>query len=170
MRSTTDPAAEPEMRWVMNFILGVRQIRGEMDIAPSRKLEVLLQNASPTDIEYLARNGFYLTRLAGIEPPRVLAPGESAPIAAVALLGKLEILVPMAGLIDPAAELERLAKRQRKAEAELQKLQAKSANEEFARNAPPEVVAKDQSRVSELRAEVDQLAAQTARVNALRNR
>ncbi len=166
----TDPAAEPQMRWVMNFILGVRQIRGEMDIAPSRKLEVLLQNASPTDIEYLARNGFYLTRLAGIEPPRVLASGESAPIAAVALLGKLEILVPMAGLIDPAAELERLAKRQRKAEAELQKLQAKSANQEFARNAPPEVVAKDQSRVTELRAEVDQLAAQTARVNALRNR
>jgi valyl-tRNA synthetase len=165
-----DLAAEPEMRWVMNFILGVRQIRGEMDIAPSRRLEVLLQNASPTDIEYLARNGLYLARLAGIEPPRVLAPGESAPIAAAALLGKLEILVPMAGLIDPAAELERLAKRQRKAEAELLKLQAKSANQEFAKNAPPEVIAKDQSRVTELRAEVDQLAAQTARVNALRKR
>ena len=42
---TADPGAEPEMRWVMDFILGVRQIRGEMDIAPSRKLEVLLQNA-----------------------------------------------------------------------------------------------------------------------------
>ena len=154
-----DPAAEPEMRWVMNFILGVRQIRGEMDIAPSRKLEVLLQNASPTDLEYLARNRFSSTRLAGIEPPRVLAPGEAAPIAAVALLGKLEILVPMAGLIDPAAELERLAKRQRRAEAELHKLQAKSANREFARNAPPEVVAKDRPGVTELRAEVDQLAA-----------
>ncbi len=40
-----DAQAEPEMRWVMDFILGVRQIRGEMDIAPSRKLQVLLQNA-----------------------------------------------------------------------------------------------------------------------------
>jgi valyl-tRNA synthetase len=166
----TDLTAEPEMRWVMNFILGVRQIRGEMDIAPSRKLDVLLQNASPTDLEYLSRSGFYLTRLAGIGPPRLLGPGESAPIAAVALLGTLEILVPMAGLIDPAAELERLAKRQRKAEAELHKLQAKSANQEFTKNAPAEVVAKDQSRLSELRAEVDQLAAQTARVNALRAR
>jgi valyl-tRNA synthetase len=168
--SAADLAAEPEMRWVMNFILGVRQIRGEMDIAPSRKLEVLLQNAGPTDIEYLARNRFYLTRLATIEPPRVLAPGEPAPIAAVALLGKLEVLVPMAGVIDPAAELERLAKRQRKAEAELNKLQAKSANEEFAKNAPPEVVAKDRSRVAELRTEVGQLATQIARVSALRNR
>ncbi len=89
------------MRWVMNFILGVRQIRGEMDIAPSRKLEVLLQNAGPADLQYLARNHPYLSRLAGIAAARVLAPDESAPISAVALLGKLEILVPMAGLIDP---------------------------------------------------------------------
>jgi valyl-tRNA synthetase len=165
-----DLAAEPEMRWVMNFILGVRQIRGEMDIAPNRKLEVLLQNAGPTDRERVARNRFYLTRLAGIEAPRELAPGESAPIAAVALLGALEILVPMAGLIDPAVELERLAKRQRKAEIELNKLQVKSANSDFAKNAPAEVIAKDRLRVSELRAEVDQLAAQIARVNALHNR
>ena len=102
-----DAGAEAEMRWVMNFILGVRQIRGEMDIAPSRKLEVLLQNAGERDIEYLRRNRSYLIRLAGIEHPRVLAPEEPAPIAAVALLGTLEILVPMAGLIDPEAELER---------------------------------------------------------------
>jgi valyl-tRNA synthetase len=47
-----DSAAEPEMRWVMSFIEGVRQIRGEMDIAPSRKLEVLLQNCGPLDSEY----------------------------------------------------------------------------------------------------------------------
>ena len=58
------------MRWVMNFILGVRQIRGEMDIAPSRRLEVLLQNAGPTDLEYLARNLHYLVRLAGISSRR----------------------------------------------------------------------------------------------------
>src|SRR4029077_9746212 len=112
----TDAQAEPEMRWVMDFILGVRQIRGEMDIAPSRRLEVLLQNAGDRDMEYLGRNLHYLARMAGIEPPRVLAAAETAPISAVALLGKLEILVPMKGLIDPAAELERLAKRRRKAE------------------------------------------------------
>ena len=163
-----DAAAEPEMRWVMNFILGVRQIRGEMDIAPSRKLEVLLQNAGTTDTAYLARNHSYLMRLAGIAAARTLAPGESAPIAAVALLGTLEILVPMAGLIEPEAELERLAKRQRRAQVEFQKMQTKLANSDFARNAPAEVVAKDHLRLSELRTEIDQLAAQVARVNALR--
>jgi valyl-tRNA synthetase len=165
----TDPNAEPEMRWVMDFILGVRQIRGEMDIAPSRKLDVLLQGAGARDAEYLGRNLHYLTRLAGIEPPRVLTGTQAAPISAIALLGSLEILVPMAGLIDPTAELGRLAKRLRKAEIDLDKLSAKLANTQFAMNAPPDVVAKDQQRLEELRTEMGQLSAQTARVTKLKN-
>jgi valyl-tRNA synthetase len=68
----------------------------------------------------------------------------------------------MAGLIDPAAELDRLAKRLRKAEGELEKLQAKLAKPEFAENAPPEVVAKDTLRRTELRTEIGQLRAQIA--------
>jgi valyl-tRNA synthetase len=165
----TDTQAEPEMRWVMDFILGVRQIKGEMDIAPSRKLEVLLQNVGARDAEYLERNLHYLIRLAGIQTPRVLAPAEAAPIAAVALLGNLEILVPMKGLIDPAAELERLAKRLRKAEIELSKLEAKLGNSQFAQNAPPDIVAKDRQRLEELRTEIGQLSAQTARVTKLKS-
>jgi len=165
----TDSQAEPEMRWVMDFILGVRQIRGEMDIAPSRKLDVLLQNASPRDAQHLERNLHYLMRLAGIGSARILPPAEPAPIAAVALLGDLEILVPMAGLIDPAAELERLAKRKRKAEIDLQKLEAKLESGQFAKNAPPEIVAKDQQRIAELRTEIAQLSAQTARVTKLKD-
>jgi valyl-tRNA synthetase len=165
----TDAQAEPEMRWVMDFILGVRQIRGEMDIAPSRKLEVLLQNSGPRDLDYLGRNLHYLVRLAGIEPPRALAPAETAPISAVALLGNLEILVPMKGLIDPTAELDRLAKRLRKAESDLSKLDAKLSNSQFAKNAPADIVAKDQQRLEELRTEIGQLSAQTARVTKLKN-
>jgi valyl-tRNA synthetase len=164
-----DRHAEAEMRWVMDFILGVRQIKGEMDIALSRKLEVLLQNAGARDVEYLGRNMHYLMRLAGIELPRLLATGEAAPISAVALLGSLEILVPMKGLIDPTAELERLGKRLRKAEIDLSKLEAKLGNSQFAANAPPEIVAKDQQRLEELRTEIGQLTAQTARVTQLRN-
>jgi valyl-tRNA synthetase len=162
-----DAQAETEMRWVMDFILGIRQIRGEMDIAPSRKLPVLLQNANARDLECLSRNLQYLTRLAGIEAPRVLETG-AAPISAVALLGAMEILVPMAGLIEPEAELERLTKRLRKAEADLNKMQGKLRNADFARNAPPEIVAKDEQRVSELRTELSQLSAQIATVRRLK--
>jgi valyl-tRNA synthetase len=163
-----DPDAEPEMRWVIGFIEGVRQIRSGMNIAPSRKLEVLLQNAAPRDAEYLGRNLHFLMRLAGIEPPRTLAPAQAAPISAVAFVGALEILVPMAGLIDPAAELARLSKQQAKADIDLKKMESKLNNSEFARNAPAEVVAKDQQRLAELRLEIGQLAAQIARVTALK--
>jgi valyl-tRNA synthetase len=140
-----------------------------MDIPWSRKLEVLLQNASARDLEYLGRNLHYFVRLAGVEAPRALKDAEVAPISAVALLGNLEILVPMKGLIDPAAELERLAKRLQKAEADKSKLEAKLANSQFAKNAPPEIVAKDQQRLEELRTEIGQLSAQTARVTKLKN-
>jgi valyl-tRNA synthetase len=162
-----DSRAEPEMRWVMAFIEGVRQIRGEMDIAPSRRLDVLLQNWGAADSDYASRNLSYLSRLAGIMPPRLLASGEIVPISAVALLGTLEILVPMAGLIDPKAELERLGKRRRKAQTDMGKLQGKLDNAEFARNAPADVVEKDRIRLSELRTEIGQLTAQMGRVTAL---
>jgi valyl-tRNA synthetase len=166
--SRTDSQAEAEMRWVMGFVEGVLQIRGQMDIPFSRKLDVLLQNCGPIDSEYAGRNLLYLSRLAGVTPPRLLASGEAAPISAVALLGTLEILVPMAGLIEPKAELERLAKRLGKAETDLGKMEAKLANADFARNAPADVVAKDRARVAQLRTEIGQLTAQMARVEALR--
>jgi len=162
-----DPAAEREMAWVMQFVLGVRQIRGEMDIAPSRRITVVLQNADATDLALLDRNAKLLQRLAGIDSVRSLASGETPPVAAVALLGALEILVPMAGLIDPPAELERLDKRRRKAETDLHKLCAKSANADFARNAPADIVAKDTARIAELETEIGQLERQAARVRAL---
>jgi valyl-tRNA synthetase len=163
----SDPAADLEMAWVRGFILGIRQIKGEMDIPLSRKIPVLLQNAGPDDRRYLHANLGFLIRLAGIEAPRVLGAEESAPIAAVALLGPMEILVPMQGLIEPAAELDRLAKRRRKTEVDLGKLTGKLANPEFARNAPPEVVAKDEQRRGELAQEIAQLDAQVERVRKL---
>jgi valyl-tRNA synthetase len=98
----------------------------------------------------------------------VLGPAQTAPISAVAFVGTLEIMVPMAGLIDPAAELDRLAKQQRKADADLKKMEAKLTNAEFAKNAPAEVVAKDRQRLVELRTEIAQLSAQIARVTALK--
>ena len=162
-----DPEAEREMDWVREFILGLRQIRGEMDIAPSRKIDVLLRQPSESDRQYLARNRSLLERLAGIATLGVLDAGQAGPISAVALLGALEILVPMAGLIDPEAEIERLAKRQRKTDLDIGRLQAKLSDEKFAANAPPDIIAKDTQRLAELRTETGQLAAQAARVRAL---
>jgi valyl-tRNA synthetase len=162
-----DVEAEAEVAWIKQVILAVRQIRGEMDIAPSRKIPLLLQNPSPRDAALATRHGPYLTRLAGLDSIRQLAPGESAPESATAILGELSLLVPMAGLIDPKAEIERLTKRIAKIDSDIAKLNAKLGNENFVRNAPPEVVATDRARVADLEAQKVGLGSQLERVRRM---
>jgi valyl-tRNA synthetase len=165
---TADPRLDAEMRWVMDFVLGIRRIRGELDIAPSLKLSVLLQNASAEDLARHERNAASIRRLAGIGETRALAGGETAPQAAAALLGTMNILVPMAGLIDVDAELERLGKRRSKLDQELARATAKLGNENFVRNAPAGVVAQERARVEEFKRELAQLVDQLKRVASLR--
>jgi valyl-tRNA synthetase len=163
-----DTAAESEMRWVMDFILGVRQIRGEMDIAPSKRFDVLIANAGERDLMLLKSHGGYLERLAQVGGIRPLAAGEAAPQAATALLGEMKILVPMAGLIDVAAERDRLGKRATRARAELAKCHGKLANEKFVANAPPEVIAQERGRVADFERELAQIEAQLKLLAELR--
>jgi valyl-tRNA synthetase len=144
-----DSAAEQEMRWVMQVVLGIRQIRGVLDIAPSLRLPLLWQNASSRDLELLLKHQALLKALAGLESLQPLPAGTDAPPAAAELVGDLVLLVPMAGLIDPASELQRLQKRVVKLEAELKSFRGKLANENFVRNAPPEVVEQEQQRVAD---------------------
>jgi valyl-tRNA synthetase len=162
------PAIEDEVRWVMDFILGVRRIRGELDIAPSLQLSARLQGASKAEQERYARHAGAIRRLAGLADAVPLAEGETPPQAAAALLGDLRILVPMAGLIDVEAELARLGKRRSKVEQELARANGKLGNENFVSNAPAEVIAQERTRVEEFKRELAQLAEQHERVASLR--
>ena len=119
-------------------------------------------------MELIGRHRTWLERLAGIDPPRELAAGEPQPQAATALVGELTLLVPMAGLIDAAAEAERLAKLLGRAQADRDKTQARLANDSFVRNAPESVVNAERQRLSELEQTVVRLAAQLERVRDLR--
>jgi valyl-tRNA synthetase len=162
-----DADAEHEIEWIRNFILGVRQIRSGMDIAPSKRVPVLLQNASADDLARVERHRAYLERLAGLEGITPLESGASAPQSASALMGDLTILVPMAGLIDAAAEIERLGKRIAKAQDDLRKTQAKLSNDNFVRNAPANVVALERERTADLERTLASLQAQLERVRKL---
>ncbi len=162
-----EPAVEAEMRWVMDFILAVRQIRGEMDIAPARRFDVLLANASADDLTRLGRGRHWLERLANLGALRPLGSGEAEPEAAVAMLGEMRILVPMAGLIDVAAEVARLEKRIARLRQELAKTEGKLGNASFVANAPPAVVEQERARRADFDRERVQLAAQLARVRGL---
>jgi valyl-tRNA synthetase len=162
-----DAEAEREIEWVRAFILAVRQVRSGMDIAPSKKVPVLLQNASAEDVARARKHRPYLERLAGLESLEPLAPGATAPQSATALLGELTILVPMAGLIDAHAEIERLTKLIAKTTADLRKTQAKLANESFVKNAPSMVVAQERDRLEEFERTIASLEAQLAKVRGL---
>ncbi len=163
-----DPAIEAELIWVKDFILGVRRIRGELDIAPSLQLAPRLQGASAADLARYARHAAAIGRLAGISGATPLAAGEAPPQAAAAMQGEMRILVPMAGLIDVEAELARLGKRRSKVEQELARANGKLDNENFVRNAPAGVIAQERARVEEFKRELAQLAEQHERVASLR--
>jgi valyl-tRNA synthetase len=162
-----DPAAVAEMDWVMQFILGVRRIKGEMNIPPSKPLPVLLANASEQDRAWLAASRPYLDFLARTESVTVLEPGQEPPESALALVGEMQVLIPMAGLIDKEAELKRLDKEIARLEGDVARTQAKLANPSFVDKAPATVVEKERERMAESRAAIEQLGGQRAKIHAL---
>jgi valyl-tRNA synthetase len=159
-----DEAAESEAAWIQAVILGVRQIRGEMNISPGKRIPLIFRDASAQDEALIGRHRALLERLAGLESASLLPAGATAPQSAVALVGTLALLVPMAGLIDARAEAERLAKLIAKTQADLAKTQAKLANESFVRNAPPQVVSGERERAAELTRAAADLGTQLERL------
>jgi valyl-tRNA synthetase len=162
-----DESAEQEVAWLQAFILGVRQIRGEMDIAPGKPLPLLLQNVGAAEAERVRNLDRYLKDLARLESIELLDPDVAAPASATALLGDMTILVPMAGLIDVAAEHARLTKLRDRATADLGRVAAKLDNESFTSKAPEAVVAKERKRLGELQLEQAKLDEQLAKLATL---
>jgi valyl-tRNA synthetase len=164
----SDSEAEADVRWVMELVMAVRGIRGEFDIAPSRQIVAYFENASSADRRRFETGASAICKLAGIESAVWLSGRETAPPSAAATVGPMTVHVPMAGLIDIDAELERLKKRLARLEQELAKASAKLDNENFVRNAPAQVVAQERERLAEFKRELAQLAAQRERVASLR--
>jgi valyl-tRNA synthetase len=165
--SREDAAAEAEVAWMQSFILGIRRIRGEMNIAPGKPLPVLLQNASAEDRDRVERNRWYLDFLARLESVRFLDAGEPAPESALALVGDMELRVPMAGLIDKEAELARLSKERGRLAQDLARVEAKLANESFVDKAPEAIVRKERDRQSDLQSALARIDEQYRRIEAI---
>ncbi len=161
----SDQDALDDMQWVKQFILGVRQIRGEMDISPGKFLPVILQNADQQDRERVQRNLLLLQRVGRVESITELASGEEPPVSAAALLEEMRLLVPMKGLIDVDAERSRLGKQREKLGVELARAVGKLANEKFVNNAPADVVTQERARAAEFEKTIGQLDEQIARLD-----
>jgi valyl-tRNA synthetase len=162
-----DAQASADVDWLKGVILGFRQIRGEMDISPARRLAPLVRDASPGDVAQFDRHAPLLSRLAGIEEVQVLAAGEASPPSASAVVGTMTLLVPMQGLVDPAVELARLAKKREKNDQEIARARAKLGNPNFVNHAPADVVATERERIAQFEKVNESLARQIAIVQGL---
>ncbi|HZX17337.1 MAG TPA: valine--tRNA ligase [Pseudomonas sp.] len=165
--SRIDAAAEGDIEWVKQLMLGLRQIRGEMKISMAKRIDIILQNASAEDLRRLADNAPLLNKLAKLESVRVLEAGEEAPMSATALVGDMQVLVPMAGLIDKDAELARLDKEITRLSGEVQRVGGKLSNEGFVAKAPAEVLDKERAKLAEAEQALSKMVEQRGKIAAL---
>ena len=162
-----DGKAVADIEWLKKFILGVRQIRGEMDIPPGKPLPVVLENASDTDQRLAEEHASLLQRVGRVESVTLLAAGEEPPAAATVLIDELRLLVPMKGLIDVEAERNRLGKQLGKVQAELDRARSKLDNPNFVNNAPANVVTQEKQRAADFERQIAHLREQLAKLDEL---
>ena len=162
-----DPQAESDIEWIKAVITVIRNIRGEMRIPPGKALDVYLHNGKDIDRERLAANHNFMCRLAKLERITWLNAEDSAPASATGLVGDMEILVPMAGLIDKDAEIERLGKEIDKLRKEVARGESKLRNPNFVDKAPDEVVAKEREKLDDHRSQQARLEEQMEKIKYL---
>jgi len=162
-----DSVAEADAQWLKEVIAAIRNIRGEMRIPPGKALPLYLHNGGEQDRRRLDENRHFLSRLAKLENIVWLTPEQSAPPSVTQLVGRMEILVPMAGLIDKAAELDRLGKEVQKLKQEVSRADARLKNPGFADRAPADVVAKEREKLNEYRSQLAKLEEQAEKIKYL---
>ncbi|HBQ77955.1 MAG TPA: valine--tRNA ligase, partial [Erwinia persicina] len=165
--SRVDAAAMTDTEWMKQAIVAVRNIRNEMNISPAKPLDVMLRGASADVVRRVNDNHNFLKTLARLETLELLPAGEKGPVSVTKLVDGAELLIPMADLVDKAAELERLAKEVLKLDVEMEKITTKLGNEGFVARAPEAVVAKERERLADFEQAKIKLIEQQAVIAAL---
>ncbi len=162
-----DAVANQQLEWVKNFIVGIRKIRSEMDIKPSKALPILLQNWTAEDKKIFNKNALFINALAKIETAQWLEESADAPESATALVGEMKVLIPLAGLIDKEAETARLSKEIEKIQKGLQGLEARLNNPNFADKAPEKIVNQVRQQADDQKIALAQLEEQLKKIQAI---
>ena len=166
-KEAIDEAANADIEWLKRVIIAIRTIRGEMNIAPGKELVVYLKDGEEIDRSRLKENEVFLKKLAKLSHISWLGEGDDAPVSATALVDKLEILIPMADLIDKDAELARLAKETDKLEKGLSRIEGKLSNASFVDKAPAAVVEKEREKVQTHKQSLLKLQEHTKRIRKM---
>ena len=159
-----------DIEWIKKFILGIRQIRGELNISPKIELEVLLKNCTPKDTKIIKQHEYLIKRTARVKEIKLMDQNESEPLSAAALHGKMKILVPLIDHIDISDEIARLEKQATTLKNEILKSQKKLDNKGFREKAPKSVVEEEQKRIKAKSLLINELSAQIDHLSKLRNK
>lgn len=165
--SQVDEQVLSDLEWIKQTIIAVRNIRAEMNIAPGKPLEVMLRGANAQAQRRVLENQSFIQSLARLSSLTLLAEGDKGPVSVTKLVEGAEVLIPMAGLIDKATELDRLAKEVAKLDAEIERIEGKLGNEGFVARAPEAVVAKERERLAACAEAKQKLIEQQATIAAL---
>ncbi|STY90385.1 valine--tRNA ligase [Moraxella bovis] len=159
-----DEQAENDMAWLQSLIGAVRNIRGEMKLGNAVRLPVLLQGVTDEERASLARIESQFKALAKVEMLTIVSDDDEIPLSSQALIGSLKVLVPMKGLIDPTAELNRLNKVREKLQAQADAISKKLSNEGFIAKAPAQVVEAEKAKLAELEGQIREIEKQVGQL------
>jgi len=165
--SKVDAQAETDIEWLKGVITGIRNIRADLGIGPGKPVKCLFKNGSADDQRRLDANSNFLKAMAKLEDITWLNDGEKAPLSSTALVGKMEVLIPMAGNIDATAEINRLSKALEKNQKELDRVAGKLQNPKFTDKAPAEVIEKEKAKLAEFEDAAAKLSEQLEAIKAL---
>ena len=161
-----DDVAEGQMVWLMDAIQAVRQIKGEMNISPGKKVPVLLSDLSKEQQAVWKENAATFAFMAKAESVDMVDSNE-VPESAMKLAGEAKILIPLADLIDKEAELGRLQKEMDNARKEVGRLTGKLGNEKFVANAPADIVEKEKQKLARAESAMAEIEEQIKRIEKL---
>ena len=146
------PASPDEaemMETLMDAIRGIRAVRKDMDVAPSRKAHIIVVTPSDKTASMFVNGEGFLARLASVSGLETRKDKEGIPSTAVAAMFKGgEIYLPLEDLIDISKELERLGKEKERLEGEIARVSGKLANESFVSRAPAAVVDQERAKLT----------------------
>lgn len=159
--------SEKQLEWIKQFIIAIRTIRSEMNIPPGKLLSILLNKGSAEDKENIIQHQHLIKHTARLENIKWLEATEKAPESATALVNDLEILIPMAGLINKNDESARLHREIIKLKKDAERAENKLQNPSFIDKAPVDVVNKEKDKLQELKNTLTKLEEQLQKIAAL---
>jgi valyl-tRNA synthetase len=161
----TDETAERKIALLQRIISAVRTIRSEMNVPPGKKARLIYRTQDQDSEKLLTDYDHYLMQLAGIESIQKLESDSELKSTAAAVIEKLEIFIPLSGLIDLDVEKQRMKKEMDRMSGQIKGLEKKLNNSDFLTKAPEKVVQQEKEKLSSFQDKLNKLTVNFNRIN-----